>query len=241
MPAMRYQNQKLAEYLASAYVINSLTPRVHKRVTALRTQLPLLDSLILERQQDFNTLETGNNEIQPSVKVWQAIQKRTHSSSLNKTDKFSPKNWMAYIWTSFAALYAVVLINMWINPVTEVSLTPSYMAVLSTSQQQNKLIAVSYKGTEDKAPSIKFQKIDTKTFKIENDLHVWTVAKNTGQHTYIGAFNGKSIELTSPQWKAIKDAERVEVTKELAALGAKPSGKILLSGRCWQLESWKEG
>ena len=103
------------------------------------------------------------------------------------------------------------------------------------------MITVSYKGTEEQSPSIKFQKIDTKKIKVDNDLHVWTVAKDTGQHTYIGIFDGKSIDLTSPQWQAIKNAERVEVTEELASLGAKPSGKIVLSGRCWQLESWKEG
>lgn len=240
MPAMRYQNRQLLEHLASAYIVNSLSPRVHQRVTSLRSQLPGLDHLILKWQQDFSTLEVRENVTHPSASVWQAINKRTSSIKKHKTKKSFSNNWLGYIWTSFAAIYAVVLVGMWFDVPTHVSLTPSYMAVLSNEQEQTQLIAVSYKGTEEKSPSLKFQQIDTKKFKVEDDLHVWTVAKNTGEYTYIGAFNRKGIDLSSPQWKAIKNAEKVEVTAETGTLGTKPNGKIILSGRCWQLESWKE-
>lgn len=241
MPAMRYQNQQLLEHLASAYIVNSLSPRVHQRVTSLRSQLPNLDALILKWQQDFSTLEAGETSTNPSASVWQAINKRTSSTGKQKTKKSISRNWLGYVWTSFAAIYTVVLIGMWVDVPTDVSLTPSYMAVLSNEQKQTQMIAVSYKGTEGKAPSLKFQNIDTKKFKVDDDLHVWTVAKNTGEHTYIGVFNGKGIDLTKPKWKAIKNAERVEVTAEVGSLGAKPNGKIILSGRCWQLETWNKG
>jgi len=260
----RYRKTQIIEHLASQYVLGTLTPQVRQGVEKQATYNDALARRIHYWQARFVSLDKQTAELPPSEHVWQNItnalnitavgtsqdceKQQKDKSKLNWAQSFTDlmKSWFSSPVTSYASAFSVLMLCVIVffisKPFDQQTDPLSYVAVLTEQDGQAHLVATTYGESKKLIVNV----VGTPAINNEQSLELWVVSKTDFEARSLGVLpsNDKLIEqqLTTAQWRLIKDSQSLLVTiEELggSAIG-EPSDVIVSRGLCVRLKEWKQ-
>ena len=264
--SQRYTTPKVVEYLASQYVLGTLTSRVHKRVTTFLETHSALEQPINDWQIKLSSLDATTQELVPKDETWHNIAEQLaistntfttdHEPSVNKKPHSSVNDltwwqrvcnkincWLqmpSYQYASaFSLVFLVTIVSLMSMNKTE--LDPlSYVAVLTDTNEKAHIVASTYGESQKLIVNI----INTPKLSSDKSLELWVVSKTDHQARSLGVLpkDQRLLEqqLTNAQWRLIKDSLSLIVTIEDdggSAIG-EPSEIIVSRGLCVRLKEW---
>ncbi|WP_395338869.1 anti-sigma factor domain-containing protein [Ningiella sp. W23] len=254
----RYQNPKVADHLASNYVMGLLNPSVRTRVDSLRRDYPLIDERIYYWENKFATLNNGAIDLAPLPQTWEHIQQRLHldaqagqtdskaaaasSNRVSEDGKWSFSSWLFGRWgggfsIAFSLMMAVVLLQ---QPQEADPL--SYVAVLQNEQQEAQVVAASYGRSKNLVLDI----ISLPEIDSSESFELWVTSKTDQQVRSLGEVPADlaSFErkLSDAEWRLITDSADLILSVEEAGGSAigEPSDMIVSRGLCVRLSAWDQ-
>ncbi|MCV2403189.1 hypothetical protein OFY17_09895 [Marinomonas sp. C2222] len=249
--ALRYKNPVICEHLASQYVAGVMTPRVRARTEALSLTCPELSRAIAEWAETLSPIHDSLEEITPSPKVWEKIERSVFEKTEQKVEKSSVWSSLRFwqftgigasaLSLTFAALLFFYPASSMKEPI--VSATPSYLAVMSPASADDSNSAISfvvnvYQKTETSPSRLFLQWSENSPRGLKQGIHLWAKHRETGLLTYIGSEPNKATpwNLNKSTWTAVSNSSELVFTKNADS----PSEEnTLFTGPCIQLGSWK--
>lgn len=234
MPScMRYKNEQIREHLASHYVVGVLSQRVAKRCERLMKEDPDFEASVYRWQQQLSGLNTELSPVPVPDKVWSAIDRKLNAQA-EPGSGFSLSAW----WSSLLLLRMTVVLLF--GALLFFQIVPdrpqaqaSYMALLSSSQEQNEpsLILSAYKG-EKPGGVLRVQWNDRQSAGELEDVGVLAIDRASGELTLVARIGeaGTPILLDKPAWVAIKNSAELVIVK-----GSSMADPVLFRGPCVEL------
>lgn len=270
-PGQRYAHPKVIEHLASQYVLGTLTSLVHRRVAELAKNNIELSQAIQYWQTRLVVLDHQTAELPPSELSWQKItehldrpatvvdvdqQQRSQNETKTNTASKAPGHWLkrfvdkindwlaisGYRYASAFSVLLVAVVMAFFNPLSNKQDPLSYVAVLTQQDGEAHLVASTYGQSQKLVVNI----INAPVIKVQESLELWVVSKTDQQVRSLGVLpaNQSLLErqLTSAQWRLIKDSQSLIVTVEEAGGSAigEPSEIIVSRGLCVRLQDWNK-
>ena len=144
--------------------------------------------------------------------------------------------------SAFSVVVLAVLVLFITKPFNQTNDPLSYVAVLTEQDGEAHLVATTYGESKKLIVNV----VGTPSVEDDQSLELWVVSKTDAQARSLGVIPAgeKLIEqqLTTAQWRLIKDSESLIVTLEEeggSALG-EPSDLIVSRGLCVRLKAWKK-
>lgn len=250
----RYQQINVVEHLASQYVLGTLTERVNKRITSLRTTHDLLDQRIYFWEEKLVRLDEQTPELPTQDSTWDNILSAIEAPETVSTNQEnnSTKSLMQSIieWFSapsknrFASAFSVAALLMFalyfINPTTQNTEQLSYVAVLTQADGDAHIVASTY----GESKKLIINVINSPELTQEQTHELWVVSKTDNEARSLGVIpQGEALieqQLTQAQWRLITDSKSLIITIEDA--GGSPIGEpgemIVSRGLCVRLQEW---
>lgn len=260
----RYENPKVVEHLASQYILGTLTAKVHQRVEQLAVYNEVLAQRIYYWQTRFVSLDQQTAELPPSEHVWKNIaenleiekqptmtnklNQQVTGNKANQIESFSMwvKSWFVIYPTRYVSVFSVILLAVLmlfiVKPFNQQNDPLSYVAVLTEQDGQAHIVATTYGESKKLIVNV----IGVPSVDDDQSLELWVISKTDAQARSLGVIpvGHKLIEqqLTTAQWRLIKDSDSLIVTLEElggSALG-EPSNSIVSRGLCVRLKEWNK-
>jgi anti-sigma-K factor RskA len=268
----RYLVKAVVEHLASQYVLGTLTDKTRQRVTSIARYNALLAERIDYWQNRFVSLDQQTPALAPSEMTWQNIADKLDINKENNTEKskqITPDNAQPLnsdagkfttklfeklskhfiLWLTpnfrFASGFAVLIFavfSLFFNPLANKADPLSYVAVLTQQGGEAHLVASTYGDSKKLVVNV----INSPKISAQESLELWVVSKTDAQARSLGVISlDKTLveqQLTTAQWRLIKDSASLIVTIEEvggSAIG-EPSETIVSSGLCIRLQEWQK-
>jgi anti-sigma-K factor RskA len=267
----RYANKEVVEHLASQYVLGTLTEKTHLRIEGMLSYNPILAERIDYWQNRFVSLDQQTPALPPSEVSWQNIadkldmpveqtvqDKQVVPENVNNTHNQAEKllsgfinrlmnsfhGWLTpnYRLASGFSVLAFALFALFFNPLADKSDPLSYVAVLTEQSGQAHLVASTYGDSKKLVVNV----INSPKITEQESLELWVISKTDAQARSLGLIplDKPLIEqqLTTAQWRLIKDSDSLIVTIEEAGGSAigEPSEQIVSRGLCIRLQEWQK-
>ena len=266
----RYLNKEVIEHLASQYVLGTLTPKTRQRVEALSLNNCALVDRIDYWQNRLVNLDKQTPVLPASELSWQniadkldiplesATKNQQESDNVTKDTlqlngvflqfiaelKIGLASWFTprYRLASGFSILAFALFALFFNPLADKADPLSYVAVLTEQSGQAHLVASTYGDSKKLVVNI----INSPKISKQESLELWVISKTDAQARSLGLIplDNPLIEqqLTTAQWRLIKDSESLIVTIEEAGGSAigEPSEIIVSRGLCVRLQAWQK-
>ena len=262
MPSKRYYQTEIIEHLASQYVLGTLTINVQRRVANLLRENTPLEQRINYWQERLVSLDHTTEELPPSELSWQKIAEHLAQNKITNTAPQQSSNeikkhnqrsiytiintWLTVPFNRYAsglsfATCALIALLVF-NPDVTTNDPLSYVAVLTEQNGQAHMVASTYGNSQKLVVNI----INSPEINDNQALELWVVSKTDEQARSLGIIPiGKTLieqQLTTPQWRLIKDSQALIVTIE--DLGGSPIGEpselVVSRGLCIRLQEWQK-
>jgi anti-sigma-K factor RskA len=239
---MRLSHPRLAEHLASSYVLGTLAPRARRRFENVLRQRADLQIAVSQWEARLGRLARSVAPANPSTGVWRAIERRTRgaSSEVPAAPWWRPAGWgVAGIAAGIVATLALLasLPSLLFTPdqvamrVGE-KLPQSYVGLLTDAKGEGKLLVSSLR--HGRTMTIKV--IGPIAPPAQGRLVLWAVPAD-GPAFAIGdvpTSGSATSRLPDTSEKLLSKVRKLAVTAETEAAPAAP-GPVVLSGNCAKL------
>lgn len=228
----RYSNLTIREHLVTQYLLGTLSLKTRKRLESLIANDTTWYELIAKWHSHLSVLEPVTSD-KPPPWVWKNI-----TLVLDKQrETYFWKRWRSKKWSLLFPIGAMLLLlfSSLLLFITEPQIpTSSYIAVMSSTGQNNSLVLIAYKANSTKKPSIQLE-CNAERHSPDTDMKtamLWVKDKNNGQVTLLGHFTDfQTSKLLIPtEWDTIKNSSEVFIT-----INNNPQSKILFKGICLEL------
>lgn len=217
---------------ALEYVLGTLRDQEREQFNARLKHDTELNDDVHFWQEQLIEFHQDTQSIEPNPDTWKSIE----SQIAGPSDKKMPwwrslflSNWQ---WAVSSAMTLLVCFVLWfsLNPSADPS---GYVAVMTNTEGKAILTALTPKGGD--ALWLQWEKpIELNS---ETDLQLWALSRSDSQTRSLAVFDtsGKNkLQLNQAQWRLIKDAEYLILTKEETGGSAidEPSELIVAKGIC---------
>lgn len=232
MPRLdRYQDPRLYEQLAGAYVLGTLGAPARRRFVQLMAERPYLRQAVADWERRLDPLCNRLQPVPPPARVWSAIRREIQTEAHAATRGF----WNSLLVWRAAAVVALVLAATLLVQLSLPSVAPppmpAYVAVLESEKDVPMLIA-----TVTQAPMrLKVKKMDDMPMPQDQDLELWCLIKGSERPWPMGVLTaGKEtvFTLTERQWRMFHDTTGLAVSMEPKGGSPKgvPTGPVMYQG-----------
>jgi len=239
---MNYDRPELLDRLASEYVFGTLPGRARKRFERLRRTLPAAEAAARAWEERLMPLSGPVAAVQPSARVWAAIDRRTGgTASAARPLRSWADFWRPALGFAFGIVVALAVVRLYpaIVPIDEIvqergTLPQSYVGLLTDRDGAPVVLASSTR--HGKKMTIKILKpIDVPAGKL---LQLWALPKE-GAPFPLGVVPAKGrgeFLMADTSERLLSNVPRLAVSVEErpAAPGAVPA-PFLLTGHCVKL------
>lgn len=245
----RYDDPKLQEALAGAYVTGTLQGLARRRFETLMRTRPDLRRRVEAWEDRLTPLAEATPPVQPPPRVWHALQQRI---APQRTAPAGSSFWSSVsFWRPFGAVAAVLALlaagysgYLATRPAPEPQVAtgepqqipPSYVAVLEDADNRPVLVVTAFR----RPWRVTVEPLRELTPYAGKVFQVWAVERGSGTiRPLLQVAGGKVLQrrLGEEGWNAIKTSETLIVTVEDAGQPpTAPSGEILFSGLCINLK-----
>lgn len=260
--AQRYFNPQVIEHLAEQYVLGLLTPLAQQRLEGMLSYHGQLHACVTALENKLIGLDNLTPQLAPRAATWNHISEHIGLHEAKKQPQSAtPMNLAARVknglqgisstlerwWQSpmpqLASAFSMVCIALLVmfSSFDESKQDPlSYVAVLTQHNGDAHMVASTYGHSQTLVVNI------VKAVKPLSDqsLELWVVSKTDAQARSLGLVSVDTSlfeqQLTTAQWRLIKDSQSLIVTVEElggSAIG-EPSEMIVSRGLCVRLQEW---
>jgi anti-sigma-K factor RskA len=204
-------------------------------VRLLQTNENLADQVRFWEEQ-LMQLSDEHEQRAPAPETWLLIKSRLEAS-LNIPEPalsthFSWPSWLVWAMPSFAVLILAGVLFLGLPQKQSVGPNADYVAVLTDAKGAPRLTVLT--ATKGAALWLKWDELNIAPNK---NAQLWAISKRDGQIRPLGVFAQADIsemELSTANWRLIKDAESLILTEEDVGGSAvdEPSDIILAKGVC---------
>jgi anti-sigma-K factor RskA len=224
------------DVLAFEYVTGVM--RGNERATferLLKTNEGLADQVRFWEEQLIQ-LSDEQEQRAPAADTWAGIQARLHTAQaptpVVERKVFSWPRWSLWAMPTLAIFLLAGLLFLVVPAKNSVGPNADYVAVLTDTKGAARLTVL----TATKGTALWLKWDDLKISPSKN-VQLWAVSKRDGQIRPLGVFaqtNVAQVELSTANWRLIKDAESLLLTEEDVGGSAidEPSDVILAKGVC---------
>lgn len=229
---VRYSNPVIRDHLVSQYLLGTLTLKTRKRLEFLMAEDITWYALVMQWHSHLSGLEPMTSDTPPSW-VWENIR-----STLGKPEKLhfwqreGYRKWSPF---SLAAAVLLLLLSGAMLFMTQPPLaTPSYIAVMSSAEQNDYFVLMAYKGDKPgkSTMSLKWNTRRQPTNTPMETAMLWATDKDTGVKVLLGRLSDLQTPklLTPKEWNTVKNSSELFITEN-----NDPQSKILFKGTCIEL------
>ena len=249
--AKRYDDPKLQETLAAAFVAGTLQGPARRRFETLMRSRPDLRRRVEAWEDRLTPLSDATPGVEPPARIWHALRQRIAPQS-GATAAAGKGLWNSLsFWRPFGAAAAALALLLIAysgyvatrpsseQPVATVApeqIAPSYVAVLQDKSNTPVLVVTAFKGPW----RMTVEPLRDLTPYAGKMFQVWAVERGSGTIRPLIQVTGNEVlqqRLGDTGWDAIKTSESLIVTEEDAGqTPAAPSGEVIFSGLCINLK-----
>ncbi len=232
MPRLdRYQDPRLYEQLAGAYVLGTLSAPARRRFARLMAERPYIHQAVADWERRLAPLGTRLQPVPPPARVWSSIRREIQAEARAATRGFwnSLLVWRAGAVVSLV-LAATLLVQLSVAP-TQPPPMPTYVAVLNSQKNVPMLIAT----VTHEPMRLKVKKMDDMPLPQDQDLELWCLIKGSERPWPMGVLaDGKEtvFTLTEREWRMFQDTTGLAVSMEPKGGSPKgvPTGPVMYQG-----------
>lgn len=176
---MKYDDPRLREHLAGAYVMQTLPRRAAARFERLMASDPTLGALVAEWQERLAPLDATAAPVEPPPRVWRAVEREIAAPALAPAARAEIRRapwWdLLPLWRSlaFGAMAAAAALALYIAlPRTLPPETPEVVAVLTDQSGAPSWIATS----EPRDGRISIAAIRPQPIAADRSFELWVIA-----------------------------------------------------------------
>jgi anti-sigma-K factor RskA len=222
---MKSLDPNLRELLAAEHVLGTHSARVRSRFARLLKEDARLRNTVEEWEARLNPLILTLTEVEPSARVWKAIQQRIGKREPSRALNF----WRLLAFLSTAAAMAL-LIYIGVAPRTEPE--PYMLAVMSDSSAQPMLVATM---PEKDKGELNLRILAHHYMAADTSWELWCLPGAGKPPMSMGLVTTdvlQTVPLTDAQIRVLENAEALAISLEPkggSPTGA-PTGPVLMSG-----------
>lgn len=242
---MNYNRPELLDRLASEYVLGTLRGRARRRFDKLLGSMPAARAAVSEWEQRLASLAAPVRPLEPSARVWHAVQARTFAKASSVRGKARAPWWSMILKPALGAVFALGVVQMAPGLFFDVdslaqreqALPQSYVGLLTDKDNQATLLVSSTRhGTR---VSVKF--LRPVGVPAGKRVQIWALPKE-GAPFPIGVAlaatppKSTTFEMSASSEKLLSSVPRLAVSFEdkPAHAGSTP-GEFVLTGFCVKL------
>lgn len=249
--AMRYDDPKLQEALASAYVAGTLRGPARRRFETLLRSRPDLRRQVEAWEDRLTPLNDATPAVEPPARVWRALRQRIAPQTTPGATAGGGFLSSLSFWRPFGAVAAglAILLGLYsgyvatrpapepqVAEIPPQQIAPSYVAVLQDQSNNPALVVTAFK----KPWRMTLEPLRDLTPYAGKVFQVWAVERGNGTVRPLIQVAGNEVlqqRLGDAGWDAITTSESLIVTVEDAGeTPAAPSGEPIFSGLCLSLK-----
>lgn len=215
---MDYSRPDRAERLAAEYALGTLRGAARRRFECLLPAHPALHSALLDWQLRLQALASPVEPIEPSARVWAAVQQR-----LFGTPAARPPWWQRLgLWQAFSGVAAVAALAMAVLLSQPAPVQPPLVIVMNSTPQGVEMVKAGFVAsvTAD-GRALVLRPLDQVTLAEDRALELWAVPK-AGAPRSLGLVATRSAT-TVLRASLLQDTSAFAVSLEPA--GGSPTGK----------------